>query len=95
MDLVELTAVFFCVFAKHTLHGPGLDGVAQRRGSAVRVDVIDLLGIDLRIANRRAHHAVGAVAIVSGRGDVMRVARHSVAHHFRQNICAAPLRVLE
>jgi len=45
MDLVELTAVFFCVFAKHALHGPGLDRVAQRRGSAVRVDVIDLLGI--------------------------------------------------
>ena len=67
MDLVELTASRLGVVAEHALHGNGLDGVAQRRGGAVRVDVSDLFAAATpRVAQRRAHDAVGAVAVSAG-----------------------------
>ncbi len=66
--------------------------VAHFGGSAVGVDVIDLLRLDAGVAQRVAHHAKGAVAVVGRRGDVEGVGAHAVAHHFGQDVGAARAR---
>ena len=42
MDFVELTASFFACSPKTRLSAKRLDGVAERRGGAMRVDVSHL-----------------------------------------------------
>ena len=95
MDLVELTAKLLGVIAEDALEGDGFDGVAERRGGAVRVDVADLLGRDAGVAQRRAHDAVGAIAVLGGLRDVVGVAGHAVADDLGEDARAAALGVLE
>ena len=71
-----------------------LSPTARRR--AVRVDVVDVAR-DAGRASRSAllHHADHPAAILGGRGDVVRVARHPVAGELAVDRRAAVLRVLE
>ena len=46
----------------------------------MRVDVVDLFGLDAGVAQGVAHDAIGAVAVLGRRGDVKGVAAHAVAH---------------
>ncbi len=61
----------------------------------MRVHVADLGGQNLAVFKRSHGHAVAAIAFFRGLRDVIRVARHSVAHDFGQNIRAAALREFE
>ena len=82
---------FLGVVAEDALQRGRLDRVAQRRRSAVRVDVADMVRRDLRILDRREHHAIGAIAFLGRLRDVVRVAGHSVADDFGENLRAAAL----
>ena len=55
------------------------------------VDVIDRRGVKTSILQGVAHDAVSAFAVFGGRGDVIRVARHSVADDLGENRRAAAL----
>ena len=48
----------------------------------MRVDVIDLVGLDLGVAQRIAHHAIRAVAVFRWRSDVIRIAGTSRSRQF-------------
>ena len=65
--------------------------VAHFGGGAVRVDVVDLLGLDAGVLEASAHHAERAVAVFRRAGDVVGVAAHAIAHDLGQNGRAAPL----
>src|SRR3989442_15508121 len=70
----------------------GFSRIAERRRRSVRVDVTDLLGIDLRVAEGIANYGEGALA-ARGRGrDVVRTAAHAITDDLPQNGCAAALR---
>ena len=59
------------------------------------VDIIDLRRRDPGAPDRGAHAAIGAVAVLGGRRDMMRIARHAVADQLGVNLGAAPSGVLE
>ena len=70
----------------------GLDRVANGRRGAVRVHVADVVRSNLGVFDRRHRRTDTAVAVLRRLRDVVRVAGHSVARDFRDDVCAAPLR---
>ena len=58
-----------------------LDLVAERRRRAVRVDVVDVLGLDAGPLDGRLHGPVRAVPALGGCGDMVGVAGHAVTDH--------------
>ena len=81
--------------AEQPLDGGELDLVAHRRRGAVRVDVVDVARLEAGALQRHAHAAVGAVAVLGRRGDVIGVARQAVADHLGIDARAARLGVLQ
>ena len=77
----------FGVSAESGLDGVGFVQVAQRRGCAVRVEIIDLIGVDARIFQGHRHGAARAVHV--GRGHVESVARHAKTDDFSVNLGTA------
>ena len=73
---------------EHRLHRRRLGGIAVRCRCAVRVDVADLLGPDAARLHREPHGFLGAGAIGSGCGDVMRVGRRTVAYDLGDDLRA-------
>src|SRR5690606_14175200 len=73
--------------AERQLERIGFVLVAQRRGRAMGVDVVDLVGVDAAIAQGVQHTAARAVFV--GRRDVMRVGAHAVAREFAVDARAA------
>ena len=71
------------VLAQRRLDGVGLVGVSQRRGRAVGVQVIDLVGINPGIAHGRDHGASRTVHI--GRGHMTGVGAHAKASQLGVN----------
>ena len=53
------------------------------------IDVADLLGQDLGVSERVAHHAHGAVRVLRRRGDVEGVARHAITYQLGEHRSAA------
>src|SRR5271170_6853831 len=86
---------FFGARAEDAFERFGFDGVADGRGSAVRIHVADVIGRNARVFQRGHRDAIAAVAVLGGLGDVISVARHSVADNFRQNFRATALRVFQ
>src|SRR3990170_4136711 len=72
------------VLAECALDRDGFDGVAKRRGSAVGVDVSDLLRVHLGVPQGRAHYAESAVPVSGGLGDVVGIAGHAIADNLRE-----------
>ena len=68
-----------------------LRDVAERRRGAVRVDVIDLVGVEAGVAQRVGHAAHRAFAVFARRGDVVRVGAHAVARELAVDARAARL----
>jgi hypothetical protein len=58
------------VVAERALHRQRFGKVAERRRRAVRVEVIDLVGVDAGIAEGHRHAARRAFAVLAGRGHV-------------------------
>ena len=83
------------MLAEHVLDRPGLRQVAQRRRGAVRVDVADPLGLDVRTPQRRAHHVGDAGGLGLRLRHVVRVVRAAVAEHLGVDPRAALLGRLE
>ena len=81
--------------AEQPRHRAELDLVADRRRGAVRVHVVDRVGRELRVLQRRLHRPEAAVAVRRGRGDVVGVARQPVADDLGVDLRAARPRVLE
>ena len=81
--------------AEQPLDRGKLDLVAHRRRGAMRVDIVDIGGIDAGALHRRHHAAIGAVAVLGRRGDVERVARKPVADDLGIDAGAARLGVFE
>src|SRR3954453_12075261 len=69
------------MIAEQALHGPQLDLVAERGRGAVRVDVVDTFRRQAGAAERVAHRAEGAAAVLGRGGQMIRIARHSVTEH--------------
>ena len=86
---------FLDVLTEYALECESLDRIAQRRRGAMRVDVADLPGFDPGITQRRAHHAVSAIAVFGRLRDVIGVAGHSVADDLAQDGSIALLRTFE
>ena len=84
---MELTATLG-VIAEAALDGRRFGAVADVGGSTVRVDVIDLLGLESGIAQRVAHDAEGAIPVGWRSSDVKGIGTHSIAHDFRQDTSA-------
>src|SRR5690606_27456871 len=59
--------------------GERLGGGVDRRGRAVRVDVVDDVGGDAPLAERHAHRADGAFAVLRLAGHVIGIRRDAVA----------------
>ena len=77
--------------AKEISYRMRLKRIADGRRGAVRVDVTNVRGIDLGIANRIAHYAEAAFVLRRRLRDVVGVSRHAVADDFRDGL--APRRV--
>ncbi len=86
---------FLGAFTENALQRAGLDHVADGRGCAMSVHVADVVGSELRVFERRHHHAISAIAVLFRLGHVIGIARHTVAHDFRENRCIAFLGVFE
>ena len=69
--------------AEQPLHRVELDLVAERRRGAVRVDVVEILRLDAGALQRRLHRAVGTIAALRRRGDMIGIARKTVADDLR------------
>jgi len=72
-----------------------LERIADGRRGAMRVDVANVRGIDLGIANRIAHYAEAAFVLRRGLRDVVGVSRHAVADNFRNRLGAASACMLQ
>ena len=81
------------VVAERELDRVGLVDVAERRRRAVRVEVLDLVGVERRpLRSAALHRALRAVDV--RRGHVERVGAHAEADQLGVDLGAAPLRVL-
>src|SRR5690606_14815942 len=78
--------------AERQLDRVGLVLVAQRRGRAVGIEVVDLVGVRARVAQCREHAAAWPVS--AGRGDVVGIRAHAEARELRVDPGIAALRVL-
>ena len=92
-------ALFSALIASNWKHSSPLDRaqfdlVAKGRGGAVGVDVVDVRGLDARVADGAAHRAEAAVAIIGGGGNVVGVAGQAVANNLGVDLRAAGLGVL-
>src|SRR5260370_3805764 len=83
------------VLPEDALKSKCLDGVAEWRGGAMRVNVSYLLGFDSRIANRRAHDAVSAIAIFCRLRNVIGISGHAIADNLRNDGSMAFLRMVQ
>ena len=80
--------------AEEALDRAQLDLVAERRRRAVRVDVVDLVGVEFRGPERVRHGAVAARAVRRRCGHVVGIAAHAVADDLGVDVGAPLLRVL-
>src|SRR6266581_1870883 len=55
---------FLGAFTENALQRAGLDHVADGRGCAMSVHVADVVGSELRVFERRHHHAISAIAVL-------------------------------
>src|SRR5947209_15702818 len=69
--------------------------VADRRGSAVGIDIADIGGADLGVTNRVAHNAESAFVLRRRLSDVVGVTAHSISNDFGNGFCATRARMLE
>ncbi len=75
IDLVELTADLRGALAENMLDRLGLGEIALRRRGAVRVDVVDLVRIEVAILRGTScMHFAAPQSLGRGRGDVIGVA---------------------
>ena len=79
---------------KQPPHRAEFEFVAERRRSAVRVDVIDLGKADARLAHRHFHRTIGTRPVGVRRGHVIGIARQAVTQNLGVNLRAARLGVL-
>ena len=93
-DLVDDMASLPAALPNRRSTARELDLVAHRRRGAVRVDVVDVARRRCRRASAPPHAAIGAVAVLGRRGDVVGVARHAVADDLGVDLGAARLGVL-
>src|SRR5439155_19314649 len=81
-------------FPEYRLDPHRLGAVVERRRGAVGVDVADVFGRHLRVAERLAHRARAAFASFRRLGDVVRVGGGTVAQELGQDAGAARSRVV-
>src|SRR5690606_37483785 len=81
--------------AEHLRDRLGLLEVAGRRGGAVGVDVLNLIGRELGVRQRQLHRADGPGPVGGGFGDVVSVAARPEAGDLRQDLRAALLGAAE
>src|SRR6185369_1065919 len=80
---------------ERTLDGDGFQFVAYVGGGAVRVDIADVAGLNLGVANGIEHHAICAFVFGSRRGDVVSVPAHPVSDDFGEDIRTTRFRMLQ
>ena len=81
--------------AEQPLDRAQLDLVAQRRGRAVGVDIVDVRRVQPGALQRRLHGAEAAVAVRCRRGHMVGVAGQAVADHLGVNLGAPLLGVFQ
>ncbi len=81
--------------AEHLLDRHRLGAVIELRRAGVRVDVINLFRREAGISERIPHRANARFAARQRRGHVEGVVVQTVTEHFRQNVRAALLRMLQ
>src|SRR5262249_40428466 len=86
------------VLSKSVLDGLGLEHITQRSRSAVNVDVVNLLRLEIGIAQRVQHYSISALTFFRRLSDVICVSAHAVADYLGHDGCSTPageLQVLE
>src|SRR5271156_6775179 len=86
---------FFGARAENAFQRLGFDGVADGRGSSVRVDVADVVRRNVAVFQRGERDTIAAVAVLGRLRDVVRVAGHSITNNLCENLRAAALRVFQ
>src|SRR5208283_1842071 len=81
--------------AKKVANGVSLKRVADGRGGAVSVDIVDFVGADAGVAGGVAHDAEAAFVLGSGLRHVVGIAGHAIAGNFGEDGSAAPAGVFE
>src|SRR5262245_66302957 len=71
-----------CVRSERLLDGEGFTPVAQRRGSAVSIDVTDSRAIDSGFVKSQPHHTHDTTLRFVGHCDVLGVAGRTITHDF-------------
>ena len=61
----------------------------------MRIDVVDVFGVHAGALESGLHAAEAAIAVLGGRGDVMRIAGHAVADDLGVDLGATRLGMLE
>ncbi len=75
--------------AEHALDRLGLGEIALLGRSAMRVDVIDFVGIEVAVFQAHPHTFGGAASLRRWRGDVIGVAVGGIAANLGEDVCAA------
>src|SRR6185312_13219659 len=76
------------MIAEEVSDGMGFKRVADRRRRSVRIDVADVSRLDPGIAHRIFHHTKTTFVLGRGLRDVISVAAHPIADHFRNRLRA-------
>ena len=82
------------MLAEHALNSLHLRHIAERRTRTVRIDEINLLGLQIGILQRQAHHALCTLTFRIRCGHVIGVRGHSFADNLRVDLCATGFGVL-
>ncbi len=82
-------------FSERFFDSDGFVPFINRRGGAVRVDVVHFLGGDACFLHGENHGFCGGFSVGGGAGDVIGVAGSAVTGNFRINLCAARFGVFE
>ena len=83
------------MFAKNLLDRHRLGAVVELSRAGMRVDVVDLLGCELRVGQRMSHRANTRFTIRQWRRHVKSIIIQTITEHFRINFRSAGSRMFE
>src|SRR5690348_11037175 len=83
------------MFTKTALHRDRFRDISQRRGSTMRVDIINLSGVHARISQRVRHTARGALPVFAGSSHMVSVRAHAETSQLGINFGIAPPGMLQ
>lgn len=81
--------------SKHLAYGRQLSSVTDKRGGRVRIQVLNVVGLQPCLPQRRAHRSGGAGSVFRPGSDMIGIGGSAVAYDFRQRLGAASQRMIQ